>query len=203
MTAKRTAQDGSGDVPRAGEAHPPQPDVATDGADAGEENGTAADTMTGDRTSTGGADAAAELQAAQDRHLRLAAEYDNYRKRTERERSESWTRAQAQLVERLLEPLDDLQRVAHFDPATTSAGSLLEGVQLVERKLLRVLEAAGLDPVEAEGQPFDPAIHEALASTAAERPDEDDTVADVFQKGYRLKGVLLRPARVRVKKYEG
>lgn len=155
----------------------------------------------------GGRDAAAtaesaELEALRDRHLRLAAEYDNFRKRTDRERQDSWTRAQAQIVEQLLDPLDDLQRVAHFKEAD-GAGPVLEGVQLVERKLLRVLESAGLEVIDSAGQAFDPSIHEAIATTPAESDAEDDTVADVFQKGYRFKGVLLRPARVRVKKYEG
>jgi molecular chaperone GrpE (heat shock protein) len=86
-------------------------------------------------------DGPGEVQALRDRYLRLAAEFDNYRKRTERERAESWDRAQAQLVQRLLEPLDDLQRVAQFDGETADGRALLEGVRLVERKLLRVLEA--------------------------------------------------------------
>ncbi|MBA4159472.1 MAG: nucleotide exchange factor GrpE, partial [Gemmatimonadetes bacterium] len=140
---------------------------------------------------------------ARERYLRLAAEYDNFRKRTERERTESWTRAQAQLVERLLDPLDDLQRVAHVDAEKASAFSLLEGVQMVERKLLRILQGAGLEVVEAEGQPFDPEAHEAIMTSPAEERESDDTVAEVFQTGYCFKGTLLRPARVRVSKYEG
>jgi molecular chaperone GrpE len=79
---------------------------------------------------------------------------------------------------------------------------VIEGVRLVERKLLRALEEAGLEPVEAAGTPFDPEVHEALMTVPAEEPEEDDMVADVFQEGYRFKGVLLRPARVRVKKFE-
>lgn len=144
-----------------------------------------------------------EMDALRDRHLRLAAEYDNYRKRTERERAESWTRAQAQLVEKLLDSLDDLQRVAHFSAETTSLPALLEGVQMVERKIMRVLESAGLEVVDAAGQPFDPGIHEALMTAPAERREEDETVGQVFQSGYRFKGDLLRPARVQVRKYEG
>ena len=142
-----------------------------------------------------------ELNAARDRHLRLAAEFDNYRKRVERERSESHVRAQAQLVEKLLDALDDLQRIADFDPATTTSLSLHEGAEMVERKMLRALESAGLETVEAEGKPFDPTVHEAITTVATDVRDEDDTVADVFQKGYRFKGVLLRPARVRVRKH--
>jgi molecular chaperone GrpE len=144
-----------------------------------------------------------EVDAQRDRYLRLAAEYDNYRKRTERERTESWVRAQSQLVERLLDPLDDLQRVAHFSAENTTVESLLEGVQLVERKLLRMLEGAGLEMVDPTGERFDPALHEALMTAPAEDREEDDVVGEVFQKGYQFKGVLLRPARVQVKKYEG
>jgi molecular chaperone GrpE len=144
-----------------------------------------------------------ELGALRERHLRLAAEFDNYRKRVERERSEAWVRAQAQLLERLLEPLDDLARVADFDPATTPAGALHEGCEMVERKFLRAMEAAGLEEIDAAGKPFDPTIHEALTTVPAETPEEDNMVAQVYQKGYRLKGVLLRPARVVVKKHQG
>ncbi|HEV2148953.1 MAG TPA: nucleotide exchange factor GrpE [Longimicrobiaceae bacterium] len=144
-----------------------------------------------------------ELAAARDRHLRLAAEFDNYKKRVERERAEAWNRAQAQLAEKLLDVLDDLQRVAHYDPETATAQSLVEGAQMVERKLHRALESAGVEEVAAEGERFDPAAHEALMTVPTEVREEDDTVADVFQKGYRFKGTLLRPARVRVKRYEG
>lgn len=144
-----------------------------------------------------------DADASRDRYLRVAAEFDNYRKRTERERTESWTRAQAQLVERLLEPLDDLQRVAAVDAENTSVDSLLEGVRLVERKLLRALESAGLEPLDAEGERFDPSLHEALMMSPTETEEEDDVVGQVFQKGYRFKGNLLRPARVAVKKLGG
>lgn len=150
--------------------------------------------------SSGGGD---ELSALRERHLRLAAEFDNYRKRVERERGESWVRAQAQLLERLLEPLDDLARVADYDPATTPAGALHEGCEMVERKFLRAMEAAGMEEIDAAGKPFDPTIHEALTTVPAESAEEDNMVAQVYQKGYRLKGVLLRPARVVVKKHQG
>ncbi len=143
----------------------------------------------------------AECEALRDRYLRLAAEYENYRKRTDRERSELQDRAQAQLVKRILDPLDDLQRVAHFATDTATVESLLEGVQLVERNLLRALEGAGLEMVEAHGQAFDPAHHEALMTSPTEHEHEDESVGDVFQKGYRFRGELLRPARVTVRKF--
>jgi molecular chaperone GrpE len=144
-----------------------------------------------------------ELETYRDRHLRLAAAYDNYRKRTERERTEAWTRAQAQLVERLLDSLDDLQRVTGIDPQQTSAEAVLEGVQLVERKIIRSLENAGLERMDPLDQPFDPEVHEALVSSPTDESEADDTVAEVFQPGFLFKGILLRPARVRVHKFDG
>jgi len=144
-----------------------------------------------------------QLEALNDRYLRLAAEFDNYRKRMDRERGEAWTRAQADLAARLLESLDDLQRVAALEVSGASLDSVLEGIRLVERKLRGALEAAGLVAIEAvDGQPFDPSTMEALMTVPAERPDDDDIVADVFQKGYLFKETLIRPARVRVRKYE-
>ena len=175
------------DAPRDDQETPPAADGAAEPR-AGAEPGEAA----------GG-----ELQAMRERHLRLAAEFDNYRKRTERERSEAWLRAQAQLVEKLLEPLDDLQRVADFTAENTTVPALLEGIQMVERKLLRMLESAGLEVIDAQGRPFNPEQHEALMTAPTDDPAEDDQVGQVFQNGYQFKGLLLRPARVQVKKHEG
>jgi molecular chaperone GrpE len=141
-----------------------------------------------------------EVSTMSDRHLRLAAEFDNYRKRVERERAESWARAQSELAARLLDSLDDLERVLQHATGST-ADAVTEGVQLVERKLRQSLQAAGLEEVAAEGARFDPNSMEAVAMVAAESHDEDDVVSDVFQRGYRFKGNLIRPARVRVKKH--
>jgi len=141
-----------------------------------------------------------ELSNVTDRHLRLAAEFDNYRRRSERERAELWGRAQAELASRLLDPLDDLDRVTHH-AESASADALLHGMQLVERKLRQSLQAAGLEFIDAEGARFDPNTMEAVAIVATNDEEEDGVVADVFQRGYRFKGALLRPARVRVKKH--
>ena len=143
-----------------------------------------------------------ELNAARERHLRLAAEFDNYRKRVAREHFESVARAQASLLGKLVDVLDDLERVTHHSE-TATAETLLHGVELIERKLRQSLESAGLERIAAEGAVFDPTVMEALMTVPAETAEEDDHVADVFQAGYRYQGVLLRPARVRVKKYEG
>ncbi len=156
--------------------------------------------LSGDEEETAGN---AELLAMKEKFLRLAAEYDNYRKRTDRERLESRDRAQGQIIERLLETVDDLQRVTEATPEGTSVEALLEGVQLVERKLLRTLEAEGLEVLEAKSQPFDPSVHEAIVMAPTTEASEDHTVGEVFQTGYRFRGHLLRPARVQVRTYEG
>jgi molecular chaperone GrpE len=144
-----------------------------------------------------------EIQLLNDRHLRLAAEFDNYRKRTERERGELRARLRAEVVARLLDGLDDLERVSALEADSTSAQAVLDGVRLVEKKFRQSLEGLGVEEVEAEGAAFDPAFMEALAMVPAERPEEDGLVADVFQRGYRLGELLIRPARVRVKQHGG
>ncbi len=143
-----------------------------------------------------------DLDALNDRHLRLAAEYENYRRRSQAQLGESASRAQAALVGTLLDTLDDLERVTSLDPESASVESVLEGVALVERKVHRLLEDAGLEPLEPEGKRFDPAEMEAMARVPANSSDEDDTVADVFQRGFRFKGHLIRPARVSVRMHE-
>lgn len=144
-----------------------------------------------------------ELSALNDRFLRQAAEFDNYRKRVMREQAEQHTRSQADLARRLLDVLDDLQRVEHFDPEKVTTESLLQALDLLERKFRSALEAAGLEEIPASGAAFNPEVMEALMTAPAEHPEEDEVVSDVFQKGYRMGGTLVRPARVRVKKYEG
>jgi molecular chaperone GrpE len=144
----------------------------------------------------------AELTEVRDRHLRLAAEFDNYRKRNERDRHVLVTRHKADLIASLLEVVDDLERVRQTGEEITPA-AVLEGVQLVQKKFQSALEAAGVEPIEAEGELFDPAVMEAMMVVPTDDPSMDDRVADVFQRGYRFGDVLVRPARVRVLKYEG
>ena len=144
-----------------------------------------------------------ELEAQRDRlrdqHLRLAADFDNFRKRTEDRLRQRWNRAQADLVARFLEPLDDLRRVTALEPeSTASVDAIVEGVDLVERKFSRALEEAGVEVVDPGGEDFDPNTMEAMMRVPTESEDDDDTVANVFQRGYTLKGILIRPARVSV-----
>jgi len=141
-----------------------------------------------------------EQEAAEwkDRCLRAAAEMENFKKRQIRERTETATRAQGEVISRVLDVVDDLARVAALDPGQTSAQALHEGMGLVERKLLKVLEGVGVERVDPNGQPFDPNVHEAVMTLPAPAPESDHTVGSVLQPGYRLNGMLLRPARVAV-----
>ncbi|MCY4648114.1 MAG: nucleotide exchange factor GrpE [Gammaproteobacteria bacterium] len=143
-----------------------------------------------------------EIDHLNDRHLRLAAEFENYRKRVRAEKRETWARAQADLVRRLVDSVDDLQRVALLDPKTASVQDIVEGVDLVERKLLRALADAGLEVLDPAGEDFDPNVMEAVMMAPASSEEEDDTVDMVLQRGYLLEGHLVRPARVSVRKHD-
>lgn len=143
-----------------------------------------------------------ELERLRERHLRLAAEYDNFRKRTRKEMAEARERAQAELIGRLLDALDDLQRVLDTPADATTVEALHEGVELVERKLSKELREAGLEPIEAEGQPFDPHLHEALLTTPVSDPEREGLVSRVLVKGYRFGDRVVRPARVGVTTYQ-
>lgn len=143
-------------------------------------------------------EAAEAIAQAEDRLLRLAAEYDNYRKRTIREKSEAFDRGATALVTRLLDVLDDIDRLSVSDPKTTSYQSFRAAYGVVERKLQKELETAGLERIDPVGALFDPTQHEAVAAAAPETDDQDHTVKATFQAGYRYKGTVIRPARVQV-----
>jgi molecular chaperone GrpE len=143
------------------------------------------------------------LRDAEDKRLRLAAEYDNFRKRVARERIELTDRAQAALVTRLLDVLDDLDRLALVDVPSTTAATLHEALVLVDRKLRKELAGAGLERLDPVGQPFNPAEHEAVSVVPAVEPAQDHTVSATFQAGFKYKGNLVRPARVQVYSGEG
>jgi len=145
----------------------------------------------------------AELADAKDKYLRLAAEFDNFKKRVTRERTEGWARAQADLVARLVDGLDDLARFAHVDPAQTDAKTIHDGVDMVERKIWKQLEALGVTRLDQTGVPFDPHVHEAVTMQPATEAAQDHTVAAVLQPGYKFGETLIRPARVIVLTWQG
>ena len=144
-----------------------------------------------------------QLEAANDKFLRLAAEYDNYRKRTMKERQDERGRAQADLVKLLMDPLDDLTRFANVDVASVNVPMMVEGAALVARKVFKELNAGGLTVIDPLDQPFDPAFHEAVTTQPAASAEQDHTVGAVYQVGYVYNGMLLRPARVVVRQWNG
>jgi molecular chaperone GrpE len=157
----------------------------------------------GEANPPGTADPLAPADEHREKYLRLAAEYDNYRKRSMKERDEAEARGQRELVRQLMDELDDLARFAHVDPAVTDSTTIVEGVQMVERKVLKTLAGAGLEIVNPVDEQFDPARHEAVSTEPAVAEEDDHTVARVYQPGYVFNGQLLRPARVVVRQWNG
>ena len=143
-----------------------------------------------------------DLTVLEDRHLRLVAEFTNYRRRAEKELSEALSRGQADMLRSFVDGLDDLQRVGAWQADGTTVEALVEGIDLVERKFRQALEAAGVEMIDPVGEPFDPNLMEAMLGVPTEDPEEDQKVQEVFQMGYRFKGHLVRPARVVVFKHE-
>ncbi len=143
-----------------------------------------------------GRDELAAAEAKAEEHLndlkRLAAEFDNYKKRTAREQASLSTRATERLVKELLPIVDDLERALEAAEEHEEA-KLEEGVRLVHRQLASALEGEGLAEIETDGK-FDPHVHEALLSQPSEA--DEGSVIEVLQKGYRLGDRVLRPARV-------
>ncbi len=144
-----------------------------------------------------------ELLEQKDRYLRLAAEYDNFRRRAVKERQEAGWRAQGDLVRGILDALDDVTRFAHVDPATVTSRTVVDGVLMVEKKLFKSLAGHGFETIDPTSHPFDPAQHEAVSTAPAETAEQDGIIAATFQVGYVINGHVLRPARVVVKQWSG
>jgi molecular chaperone GrpE len=138
----------------------------------------------------------AQAQAAEykDGWQRAVADFSNYRKRLDRENLEIYQNTVAEIVKRYLPILDDLERALATRPQDLPWA---EGVELIYRKLQAILEAEGLKRIEAEGQPFDPTIHEAISQEPSSEVESGKVIA-VVQNGYRLGERVVRPALVRV-----
>jgi molecular chaperone GrpE len=139
-----------------------------------------------------GEEASSDAAVEDDRLLRLAADFENYKKRAARERQEYVALANERLIAELLPILDDLERALSAAEQHEEA-QLEEGVELVHRSLAGLLERHGVQPISTEGK-FDPHVHEALLSQPSEA--EEGSVIDVVQKGYKLGDRVVRPARV-------
>lgn len=137
---------------------------------------------------------AAEKADLHDRLLRARAEFDNARRRTERERSDYLQFAAMDLVKDLLPILDDFERALKVE---TADSNYAKGVELIYQRLYDTLKKLGLEPLDTEGKQFDPNVHQAVERVPTDKV-EDQTVLGEFQRGYNFKGKLLRPAMVRV-----
>jgi molecular chaperone GrpE len=169
----------------------------TDGAlaEAAESGGVAAEADAGADT--------AELQRQRDQYydllLRKTAEFDNFRKRTERERQALSEAAASDLIEELLPLVDDLERALKAETSADGADAYRRGVELIHQRLLDVLRKRGVRPIEALGADFDPHYHQAVAHEHAEGAREGQVIEE-FSRGYMLRDRLLRPAMVKVAK---
>ena len=142
----------------------------------------------------------AELESAlaetKDRYLRLAADFENYKKRVRQEQLETIQHASADLIGRVLPVLDDLQKALDHKPAHVDS-SWVEGLELSVRKLEEVLGTHGLEPIDSVGARFDPKLHEAVGhEESSEHPE--DTVVSELRRGYRIRDRVVRPALVKV-----
>jgi len=141
---------------------------------------------------------AAELQEMNDKYIRLYAEFDNYRKRVNKDKEELIKYANEGIIYQLLPVIDNLEMALKHSNDNTSSG-LVQGVENTLREFLRTLEKFGLNPIEAVNKPFNPSLHEAMC--VIERKDiEENLVVEEFRKGYIFKEKVLRPSLVSVSK---
>ena len=143
-----------------------------------------------------------EAKDNHDRMLRIAADFENYKKRAAREKEEMAKFANEDLVKAILPFLDNLERAVDHSDKTVDLQHLVEGVRLTIQELLQSLSKFGVSPVEAIGKSFDPAIHEAVLVVPSDR-HEPNQVVEEFRKGYFLRDRLIRPASVSVSKPPG
>lgn len=143
------------------------------------------------------AKAKAEAEEYQQRFLRAQADFDNFRRRTLKEKEDLAKYASAKLVTELLPVLDNFERALATEQAASEAESFIKGVDMIFRQLGQVLEQEGVKPMEAVGQPFNPEFHQAVMTVETDE-FEEGTVVEELQKGYLLKDKVLRPAMVKV-----
>lgn len=143
--------------------------------------------------------AKSESKEANEKHIRLYAEFENFRKRAQKEKQDLIQFTQEEVLKEFLQILDDLERGLAHTEKSKDLKVLLDGVKLVEKNMLSLFEKFGLTALETVGQPFNPHVHEAMSHQESTE-HAPDTVAAEFRKGYLLKGKLVRPALVAVAK---
>jgi len=139
-----------------------------------------------------------EIETLKDKYMRLMADFDNYRKRMQAEVEAARKEGEIKAIRAVLPVLDDLERA--LEHAGANPETIAEGVRAVHQGFQRILSGLGVEPVPGEGEPFDPNVHEAIGVVEGE---EDEKVAEVYQKGYVYGEQLIRPARVAVTKKKG
>ncbi|WP_067837087.1 nucleotide exchange factor GrpE [Amphibacillus sediminis] len=139
----------------------------------------------------------AEKEEIYQKLLRIQAEYDNFRKRTQREKAADLKYKSQSLVTELLPVVDNFERALQTKPDSEQAQSFVEGIEMVYRQLQTALEKEGVEVIETVGQPFDPNVHQAVLQVEDDSY-ESNTVVEEMQKGYRLKDRVIRPAMVKV-----
>lgn len=138
-----------------------------------------------------------ELEAEQNKYLRLLADYDNFKRRTQKDREISAKFRSQSLLTDLLPVLDNFERALAVEANSEDAASIMKGVEMVQKSLLEAVKREGLEEIKAVGEPFDPNFHQAVMQEKDEDA-EPGTVLQELQKGYTLKGRVLRPAMVKV-----
>lgn len=140
-----------------------------------------------------------EIQSKADEYLagwqRERAEFANYKKRVDRERETTYKNAAGGVIKRFLPVMDDMERALKNRPPEGDGADWAEGIELIYRKLLAILEAEGIAPIEADGAMFDPHLHEAVMKTPSDE-HETEQIIEVLQQGYRIGERVLRPATV-------
>jgi len=137
-----------------------------------------------------------EAAESKDQHLRLQAEWDNYRRRTARERLELIDNAGKDILLGFLPVVDDCQRALQVLRESGADPAAVEGTELIYNKLMNYLKQRGVEPIPARGAAFDTDFHEAVAQFPVEDPEKKNTVIDVTQEGYTLNGNVIRYAKV-------
>jgi molecular chaperone GrpE len=139
-----------------------------------------------------------ERASLYDKLLRRQAEFDNYRKRIERERSELYQHGREDVLLQFLPVVDNFERaLSSLEESEGDAEALRRGVELIHKQFKDALSKLGLEPVEAVGHTFDPHVHEAVTTEVTDKHKEN-TVIEEFQRGYKIGDRLLRPAKVKV-----
>lgn len=193
-------EEAEGRNPDEGAERPEEGTEEADGAAGSEDGGPAEeadeDEKTGEDKETGEEDASGEDEVLLAKYTRLMADFQNYKRRTEKEKSDIYAYANEKLITGLLEVIDNFERAVLSE---TADEKYAEGMEMIFKQLKRVLEGSGLEEIKALGEGFDPNFHNAVMTEENDN-FESGSVTEVLQKGYTLNGKVIRPSMVKVNK---